>query len=331
MDEGRTIDAARDGDAAAFEVLVAPHRPELRAHCYRMLASLPDADDAVQDTLLRAWRGLARFEGRSSLRSWLYTIATNVCLRAAERRPPRTVPLDVADPAAIGEEPGRPLVESVWIEPYPDELLGPEASVEQRESVELAFVAAVQLLPASQRAALLLRQVLGFSAAETAATLGTTVAAVNSALQRARARLDERLPERSQQASLRALGDAAVRDLVGRYTAAMASGDVEAVVALITEDATWSMPPCQTWYGGLAAVRVFLRDYPLANRWRHLPTRTNGQPAALCYMLDEDAGAFRLHAIDVLTVAGSRIAAVTAFLDPAVFPRFGAPLELPAR
>jgi RNA polymerase sigma-70 factor (ECF subfamily) len=329
MEERRTIDAARGGDSAAFEALVAPYRRELRAHCYRMLASLPDADDAVQDTLLRAWRGLGRFEGRSSLRTWLYTIATTVCRRAVARRPPRALPLDVAGPAATGEEPGRPLLESVGIEPYPDELLGPEASVEQRESVELAFVAAVQLLPATQRAALLLRQVLGFSAAETAATLGTTVAAVNSALQRARARIDERLPERSQQASLRALGDAAVRDLVGRYTQAMQSGDVEAVVALIAEDATWSMPPCRTWYRG-AALRVFLRDYPLADRWRHRPTRTNGQPAALCYRLDEDTGVFRLHAVDVLTLAGSRIAAVTAFLDPAVFPRFDAPLELSA-
>src|SRR4051794_35895502 len=181
----RLLEAARAGDGDAFAVLVEPHRTELHLHCYRMLASLHDADDALQDTLVRAWRGLARFEGRSSLRTWLYSIATNACLRAVERRPARTLPLDACAPATPGEAPGRPLAESVWIEPYPDERLAPAAQVEQREAVELAFVAALHHLPPLQRAVLLLRQVLGFSARETAAALQTSDAAVNSALQRA--------------------------------------------------------------------------------------------------------------------------------------------------
>ena len=292
-----------------------------------MLASVHDADDALQDTLLQAWRGLPRFEGRSSLRTWLYTIATNACLKTAARRPTRTLPLDSFEPATAGEAPGRPLVESVWIEPYPDEDLGPAARYEERESVELAFVAALHHLLPLQRAVLLLRQVLGFSAQETATALETSVAGVNSALQRARKAVDERLPALSQQATLRTLGDQAVRDLVRRYTQAMANADVDSVVALLVEDATWSMPPMSTWYRGLGAIRVFLADHPLRQRWRHVPTSANGQPAVLCYLQRED-GVFAAHALDVLSFTGGRIAAVDAFLDPAVLARFGHPLTL---
>jgi RNA polymerase sigma-70 factor (ECF subfamily) len=326
--ELRLLAAARAGDGDAFALLVEPHRRELHAHCYRMLASAHDADDALQDTLLRAWRGLPRFEGRSSLRTWLYSIATNACLKAAERLSKRMLPLDAVAPATLGEVPGRPLVESVWIEPYPDEWLGPEARTEQREAVELAFVAALHHLLPLQRAVLLLREVLGFSAQETATLLETSVAGVNSALQRARKAIDQRLPARSQQATLRALGDATVRDLVGRYAEALEGDDVDSVVGLLVEDATWSMPPLSTWYRGLDAIRVFLAEHPLRLRWRHVPTAANGQPAVLCYAWDEQAGLFRAHALDVLSFAGSRIAAVDAFLDPAVFPRFGLPLEL---
>jgi RNA polymerase sigma-70 factor (ECF subfamily) len=324
----RLLAAARAGDGDAFALLVAPHRRELHVHCYRMLASLHDADDALQDTLLRAWRGLGRFEGRSSLRTWLYSIATNACLRAVERRPARTLPLDACAPAEPGEVPGRPLAESVWIEPYPDDQLGPDAEVELRETVEIAFVAALHHLAPLQRAVLLLRQVLGFSASETATALGTTVAGVNSALQRARKAVDERLPGQSQQTTLRLLGDDAVSGLVRRYADAMASGDVDAVVALLVEDATWSMPPLSTWYGGLEAIRRFLAEHPLRHRWRHVPTGANGQPALLCYIWDPGAGGFRIEAIDVLTFAGPRIAAIDAFLQPAVHARFGHPLWL---
>src|SRR3954469_7812384 len=208
------LEAAQAGDETAFERLVGPFRGELHAHCYRMLGSLHDAEDAMQESMLRAWRGLGRFEGRSSLRSWLYTIATNTCLNAIARRPRRVLPVDYGPAADPPDAPGEPVVESVWIEPYPDELLGvedgyaaPEARYEMRESVELAFIAALQHLPANQRAVLVLREVLGFSAKEVAESLDTSVASVNSALQRARAAVEERVPEQTQQETLRTLGD----------------------------------------------------------------------------------------------------------------------------
>src|SRR5881396_467083 len=259
--ERELLQAARGGDEGAFQRLVEPHRGELHAHCYRMLGSVHDAEDALQDVLLRAWRGLARFEGRSSLRSWLYTIATNACLNLIARRPKRVLPIDYAPAADPHGGPGEPLVESVWLEPYPDEMLGleggyaaPEARYEQRESVELAFIAALQHLPANQRAVLILREVLGSSAREVAETLETTTASVNSALQRARRSVDERLPEQSQQATLRSLGDERLTEIVDGYVDAWERGDVEAVVAMLAEDAAWSMPPLASWYGGRAAL-----------------------------------------------------------------------------
>src|ERR671930_1582070 len=252
--------AARRGDEDAYARLLAPYRSELHAHCYRMLGSVHDAEDALQDASLRAWRGLQRFEGRSSLRSWLYTIATNTCLNAIARRPKRVLPIDYGPATDPSDGLGMPLVETVWIEPYPDETLGvedgfaaPEARFEQRESLELAFVAALQLLPATQRAVLILREVLGFSAKEVADTLETTVASVNSALQRARKTIDDKLPERSQQATLRALDDDEVRVLVERYVDAWERNDVDAVVAMLTEDATFAMPPNLAWFRGPAA------------------------------------------------------------------------------
>src|ERR671917_609975 len=218
--ESALIDTARAGDESAFAKLIEPYRGQLHAHCYRMLGSVHDAEDAMQEVSLRAWRGLDRFEGRSSLKSWLYTIATNTCLNQIERRPKRVLPVDYAAAADPHGGPGEPVVESVWIEPYPDDLIGvedalagPDARLEQRESVELAFVAALQMLPANQRAVLILREVLGFSAQEVAEALETSVASVNSALQRARKAVEERMPEQSQQATLRSLGDDAVREL----------------------------------------------------------------------------------------------------------------------
>jgi len=328
--ELRLLEAARAGEDDAYRLLVEPHRRELHAHCYRMLASVHDADDALQETLVRAWRGLPRFEARSSLRTWLQTIATNACLRAGSERAKRMLAQHAGPPALVGEPPGRPIVEDVWIEPYPAATLGPEAGYEQRETLELAFVAALQLLPPLQRAVLLLREVLGFSAQETATTLDTTVAAVNSALQRARKAVDERVPAESQQTALHALGDAAVRELVERYVQSMESGDVEAVVALLVEDATWSMPPLGTWYSGLPAIRRFLGEHPLKHAWRHLATEANGQPAVLSYIWDADAAVFRAYALDVLSLRDGQIVAVDAFLDSAVFPPFGLPDQLTA-
>src|SRR6266567_6530249 len=218
--EGGPLKAARAGDRDAFGRLVEPFRRELHAHCYRMLGSYADTEDALQDALLRAWRGLPRFEGRSSLRSWLYRIATNACLRAIERAPRRVLPIDYAPAADPHDDLAEAVNEPVWLEPYPDGdlglegLVGPDARYEQREAVELAFIAALQHLPARQRAVLVLRDVLGFSAKEVAETLETSVPAVNSALQRARKAVDERTPEQTQQETLRTLGDDGLRKLV---------------------------------------------------------------------------------------------------------------------
>jgi RNA polymerase sigma-70 factor (ECF subfamily) len=309
---------------------------DLHAHCYRMLGSLHDAEDALQDAMLRAWRGLGRFEGRSSLRTWLYTIATNTCLNAIARRPARALPVDygpAADPHDAGSD---PLAESTWIEPYPDDQLGlgtgltaPEARYERRESVELAFVAALQHLAPRPRAVLMLREVLGFSAREVAEALDTTVASVNSALQRARRTVEERMPPLSQQATLRALGDERLRAVVEGYTDALERGDVDAVLAMLTEDATWSMPPLPEWYAGLEAITGFLERGPLRRRWRHLATHANGQLAVGCYMWDDDAGRYAAQVIDVLTLRGDRVAAITAFIDAGLFARFGLPAEYP--
>ena len=328
------LEAARRGDERAYGTLVEPHRAELHAHCYRMLGSVSDAEDALQEALLRAWRGLPGFEGRSSLRSWLYRIATNTCLRAIERRPARVLPVDFGPPAGRHERPGAPLVESVWVEPYPDERLGggpgtaaPEARYEQREAVELAFIAALQQLPARQRAALILCDVLGFSGAEVADALETTTASVYSALQRAHRAVDERLPERTQQATLRLVGDAALRDVVRAYVDAWERGDVDAVVSMLTEDALIAMPPMATWYRGREAVAWFLAGWPLAagTRWRLLPVGANGQVAFGHYLQDGASGRFLPHGINVLALRGARIGEITAFLTPEAFGRFGLP------
>jgi RNA polymerase sigma-70 factor, ECF subfamily len=315
--------AARANDDAAFERLVEPHRGELHAHCYRMLGSVHDAEDAIQEALLRAWRGLAKFEGRSSLRSWLYTIATNTCLNAIEKRPKRVLPVDYGPAADPHGGPGEPLVESVWLEPYPDETLGleggpagPDARYEQREGVELAFIAALQHLPGTQRAVLILREVLGFSAREAAETLETTTASVNSALQRARATIDDRLPEQSQQATVRALGDDGLRDLVDAYVDAWDRGDVDAVVTMLTEDATFAMPPLATWFRGREEIGIFLAGWPLSGqwRWRHVRTRASGQPALAFYAWDPDEASYLPFALNVLDVRRDRISGVTAFI-----------------
>jgi RNA polymerase sigma-70 factor (ECF subfamily) len=334
MSERELIDVARDGDERAYERLIEPHRAELRAHCYRMLGSAHDAEDALQEALLRAWRGLPKFEGRSSLRSWLYTIATNVCLKAIERRPRLVLPIDYGPAADPHDGPGRPIVESVWVEPYPDErlvlddaLAGPEARYEQRESIELAFIAALQHLPARQRAVLILRDVLGFSAREVAQALDTTPGSVDSALQRAHKTVDERLPDQSQQAALRALDDERLREIVDEFVAAWERADVDAVVALLADDAAMTMPPLPTWYQGREAIAAFLRGWPLADtaRWRIVPTRANGQLAFGHYTWDADTEAFIPEAITVLTLGGAKIAEITAFLTPDAFERFGLP------
>src|SRR3954452_21375628 len=313
------LEAARRGDEAAFAAVVAPYRGELHAHCYRMLGSLHDAEDALQDALLRAWRGLAKFDGRSSVRSWLYRIATNTSLDLIGRRPKRVLPLDHGPPGDPHDGSGMPLAETVWIEPYPDDQLG----LEQRESVELAFTAALQHLPANQRAVLIMREVLGFSAQEVSESLETTVASVNSALQRARKTVDERLPERSQLQTLRELGDERVTEIVEAYMDAMGRGDVRAVIGLLAEDAAWSMPPLSSWYRGREELRDFLHVGPLSGhfRWRHRATTVNGQAAVGGYTWHPETGTYLPFALDVLTLRGARIAEVTAFIVRSSEPR----------
>jgi RNA polymerase sigma-70 factor (ECF subfamily) len=288
-----------------------------------MLGSVHDAEDALQEVSLRAWRGLGRFEGRSSLRSWLYTIATNTCLNHIEKRPKRVLPVDYTGAADPHGGPGEPVVESIWVEPYPDELIGvddelagPEARYEQREAVELAFVAALQLLPANQRAVLIFREVLGFSAQESADALGTTVASVNSALQRARKAVEEHTPDQSQQETLRSVGDERIRELVERYLEAWERNDVDTVMEMLAEDATFAMPPLASWFGGDESIRIFLEGWPMSGtwRWRALPVRANGQPALAFYIWDEDEAAYMPFALNVLTFRGERISDVTAFV-----------------
>jgi RNA polymerase sigma-70 factor (ECF subfamily) len=317
------LQQARAGDEAAFERLVEPHRRELHAHCYRMLGSLHDTEDAMQEAMLRIWRGLAGFEGRSSLRSWLYRIATNTCLDAIARRKRRILPDEYGPPGDPEQPPGEPVAEQVWLEPYPAEEIGvedgyasPDASYEEREAVELAFVAAMQHLPARQRAVLILREVLGFSAKEVGETLETSVPSVNSALQRARKTIETRLPERSQQVTLRSLGDAHMKEIVEDYMDAMRRGDVNRVVNMLTAEAAWSMPPLASWYRGLADLEVFLRNGPLSGewRWRHAPTLANGQLAVGTYTWMEAERTHVPFSLDVLTIDGDRIQEVTAFV-----------------
>jgi RNA polymerase sigma-70 factor (ECF subfamily) len=306
--------AAFANDDAAFRALVEPHRRELHAHCYRMLGSVQDAEDALQEALVRAWRALDRFEGRSSMRSWLYKIATNACLDILSRRGKRVLPVDLDAEDA-------PATETVWLEPYPDD---PDASYEQRENVELAFIAALQHLPANQRAVLILREVLGFSAKEVAEILDTTPASVNSAMQRARAAVDERLPERSQQETLRSLGDDEVRAIVERYIEAWNRGDVDAVVSMLAEEASFSMPPNFEWFRGREAIREFLPRGPLSIPRVFVPVRANGQVAFGTYKLID--GEWLPNAIHLVRLdERGQIIDVVAFLDPSLFPRWGLP------
>jgi RNA polymerase sigma-70 factor, ECF subfamily len=319
-----------------FARLTEPLRAELLAHCYRMLGSVHDAEDQVQETLLRAWRSFGAFEGRASLRTWLYRIATNACLRALETRARRPLPSGLGAPAsdpdapfaaAVAEVPE--MTEITWLEPFPDARLprggpaDPASIVAARADTRLALIAALQYLPARQRAVLLLRDVLGWRAAEVAGLLGTSTAAVNSMLQRARAQLGDAAPARDQ---IREPADPRDRELVGRYAAAFADADVAALMRLLTADAVFEMPPQPMWLAGRAAVGAFLGARVLGEpgRFRLVPVPANGQPGLATY-LRGPGGAFHAEALQVLTTGGGRVARVTAFRDPGLFAVFGLP------
>jgi len=306
---------------ADFATETAPFRPELLAHCYRLLGSIHDAEDLVQETYLRAWRGFGRFEGRSSVRRWLYKIATTACLTALETRARRPLPSGLGAPAddhrvaVAAADPSVP-----WLQPIPDALLDPAAVVAGRAGVRLAFIAALQLLPARQRAVLTLRDVLAFRTGEVAELLDTTPAAVDSALRRARGRLAEAGPVAADLAEPAGQGP-----LLDRYVDAFVRADPGALVTLLRADVELEMPPIPTWFTGRDAVAGFLgRRVLRAGNWRLVPTRANGQPALLEYAATGD-GRFEAHGVQVLTLTGPRIARITAFNDPALVPVFAAP------
>ncbi len=323
---------ARSGDGEAFRALVEPYRRELQVHCYRMLGSLQDAEDALQDTLLAAWQGLGGYEGRASLRTWLYRVATSRCLnalRSASRRPARAWSLPDVEPPAptrLGEVP--------WLEPYPDTLLdtgtpGPEARYEQTEAISLAFVTVLQELPPRQRAVLILRDVLGYHADEVADLLDATLAAVNSALKRARATMQSRLPATGDREPPPLPDSPAEQALVARLTRAYEAGDVDELVALLTDDVRLAMPPVPLEYEGRDAVAEFfalvLRP---GRRYDLVPTRANGQLAFGSYLIPPGGGPRRAHGLLVVRLAGDRIADMVRF-ESSVLPWFGLPRSLP--
>jgi RNA polymerase sigma-70 factor (ECF subfamily) len=322
-----SLAAAQAGDERAFGELVAAHQRELTVHCYRMLGSIDDAHEAVQEALLAAWRGISGFQGRSSLRAWLYRIATNVCLRMAERRPARMLSWDVGPSRDPLDDLGTPITEPVFLDPLVVDD-APEAAYGRKESVELAWVAALQHLPPNQRAVLVLRDVLDFSAAETADALDTTTAAVNSALQRAHAQLAERgLTEETVEPDL----DLAQRQLLERYVEAFWRKDVDTIVSLLTAEATWDMPPFTSWFRGATNIGWLIGnecpggacDMPM------VATSANGQPAYGLYMRTPQ-GDFLPFQLQVLELAGDKVRHVTAFFDHSLFEKFGLPGSLPS-
>ncbi len=326
---------ARAGDGDAFRAMTEPHRRELQAHCYRMLGSFQDAEDALQDTLLAAWQGLAAFEGRASLRTWLYRIATHRCLnalRSTRRRPAKEWNIPEAEPP----EPTR-LGEVVWLEPYPDALLegatdgplGPEARYEQTEAISLAFVTALQVLPARQRAVLILRDVLGFHADEVADMLDSSVESAKSLLKRARATVERRLPPAEARERAPSPDSHAEQAVVAKLTRAYQSGDVDTLIALLTDDACLAMPPMPLEYHGRDAVARFFASvaFRQGRRYDLVPTRANGQLAFGIYLRAPSGGIRHATGIDVITLTGERVCAITHF-DTSVLAAFGLPRSL---
>ena len=309
-------------ERSEFDEAVARHRRELLAHCYRMLGSPHDAEDALQEALVGAWKGWDGFEGRSSVRTWLFRIATNACLKHAQRRPARVLSTDLGPAFTQTADLGRPDTEHLFLEPWadePDDAGDPEAAYVRREGIELAYVAALQHLPATQRAVLLLREVLQFSAAEVAVLLETSVAGVNSALQRARASMETR-SHGSQQAELAALGEDGVRRLVEEFVRAWEAADVERLAAMLAEDARFTMPPLPAWFDGRDMVARFLSERLFQTPWRLEPRTINGQPGFLCHQLVE--GTWRPGAVNVVSLRGGRVAHIAGFVDPEVVASF---------
>ena len=334
--EIKHLAAARRGDHRQFSRLIEPYRAELQVHCYRMLGSLEDAEDLVQETFLRAWRSLDKFIKNVSFRAWLYKIATNACLDAIDKRSRRTLPMTTHAPA----DPNQPHIpdvdEYLWLEPYPDSSLSgvninPEARYDLHESVQLAFLVALQNLPPRQRAVLLLRDVLGWRAKEVAEHLDITLSAVNSLLHRARRTLQQQYHQSSKTDSNLLSLDSSTQLVLDKYVRAWETADIQTFVSLLKQDATFAMPPSPSWYRGQEAIETFLAAtlfVPQSNqRWAFRPSRSNGQPAFGLYEYDSIRNTFRAAAIQVLTFQNSQIASVVTFLKPTLFPYFDLPHE----
>jgi RNA polymerase sigma-70 factor (ECF subfamily) len=331
------IAAIQGGDESAFVALAERYRRELHVHCYRMVGSLEDAEDLVQDTLLRAWRSRTRFEGRSTFRAWLYRIATNACLDQLERRRParRVLPPDIVNASDPSVDPPGPS-DLPWLDPYPERLLeglassdeGPETAVVRKETIELSFLAAIQHLPPRRRAVLILRDVLGWSAKDSAAALGLSVASVNSALQRARRTLRHHLPEQRLAWASTPTSSADDLALLRRYMDVHERGDAEGLAQLLREDARISAPPLPLWYDGRDAIVDATRRLAAADRFRYFATGSNMQLAAASYLRSDEDASYRPMGIDVLTIENGLIAEITVFLRPELFKTFGLPATL---
>ena len=340
MDTTLLLEAARAGDRSGFGRLVEPHRRELLVHCYRMLGSLQDAEDLVQESLLRAWQKLGTYEGRASFRSWLYKIATNACLDALDRRPRRTLPPGRALSADPGAVPAPPVTEPIWLEPFPDDFLDeasptPEARYDAHESITLAFLSALQAMPPRQRAVLILCDVLEWQADEAAQTLDITTGSVSSALHRARVTLAKSYRSGDLVSMSPEPTDERTRSLLERYVRAWENADIDALVALLKDDATFAMPPFPSWYRGKIAIRDFIRMEILAgpaqSRYRLEPTRANGRAAFGWYRLDDSDHRFHGFAIQVVGLEGELVSDITTFMNPALFERFALPDSMETR
>ena len=342
--ETARLGAAMRGDSQQFSELTEPYRRELQVHCYRILGSLHEAEDMVQETMLKAWKRLDTYESRASFRAWLYKIATNTCLDfLAQKRSRRLLPLDTIPASDPNVSILPPLAEVAWLEPFPDEWLGdktvlnPEARYTNSESVSLSFLTALQALPPRQRAVLILRDVLDFSASETAEVLELTVSSVNSALHRARVTLSQRYHGREPEGSTNSVNDERTRWLLDHFVQAWESADVEGLVALLKQDATFAMPPSPSWYQGHQAIRIFAAATVFADegmftgeaihRWRLVPTRANGSPAFAIYQRDEK-NKYQAFGLIAIVVDGNILSQIISFIDPSLPPLFGFPTTI---